>query len=104
MLLAVFLLHIYAVEIRLLILLILGNCILKIYYVVFVPGIDNIPGILLVSPGSARHYGLKQMVEPILPYVGKIDLSACPQSINQKIHLRKVEGVVGKGIFGISDD
>ena len=83
---------------------ILHDRVLEVYYAVLVPWIYYIPGMLLVSSGSARHYGLEQMVEPVLPYVGEIHFASLAQGINQEVNLIEVERIVVDGLTGISYD
>ena len=64
-------------------------------------GVDDIPRVLMVGAGARRDYCLEQMVEAILPYVCAVHFASGAQGIDQIIHLREVEGVVGQHLLGI---
>lgn len=70
--LAIFWLYGDIVEMGRAILLPLYDIILEIKQVVLMLRVDYHPGIILVKPGSCRHYRLKNMIKLVLQDVGKI--------------------------------
>ena len=93
-----------AVEIRFFVFLVLCYGVLEINDVVLVARVYHIPCVLLVGSGARRYDGLQQMVQTVLPDACEVYLSACPQGIDEEVHLRQVEGIVGERLLGVCYD
>lgn len=63
--------------------------------------LDDIPCVLLILAGTGRDDGHEQIVELVLPDVGKVCLALLAQGVDEHHHLAEIKGVVGKGFLSV---